>query len=189
MNIPEIYVLRHGETEWNALGRMQGRLDSPLTEKGQDQARLQGQSLRAHDLVDLPIYCSPSGRARRTAELAVPEKFAEIRFDERLMEIDLGQWQGRVKADLALEFPHVFEDDETWGWYDCCPQGEGFSGLEQRTASFLADLEGPAVLFTHGITSRFLRCHALGMPVEAFAELPGGQGIIHHIKKGSQKML
>lgn len=189
MNTPEIYVLRHGETEWNAAGRMQGHLDSPLTLKGQQQARVQGDSLRAHKLIDLPIYCSPSGRARMTAELAVPEQFDKIRFDERLMEIDLGKWQGRVKADLEREFPHVFADDVNWGWYDRCPEGEGFSGLEQRTASFLADLAGPAILFTHGITSRFLRCHALGMPVEAFVELPGGQGIIHHIKKGSQKML
>lgn len=189
MTIPELYILRHGETEWNAVGRMQGRLDSPLTLTGQDQARAQGQTLRANALTGLPIYCSPSGRARKTAELAVPEKFKEIRFDARLMEIDLGHWQGRVKAELEAEFPQAFAGDSMWGWYDRCPQGEGFAGLEQRTASFLADLTGPAILFTHGITSRFLRCHALGMPMDAFGTLPGGQGIIHHVKKGSQKML
>ena len=67
--IPELYLLRHGETEWNVQGRLQGRLDSPLTERGQEQARRQAELLAA--LPPMAAWASPAGRAVATARIAL----------------------------------------------------------------------------------------------------------------------
>ncbi len=183
----EIYVLRHGETEWNRQGRMQGALDSPLTERGRQHARDQGRILQGCNLNGFSWFSSPQGRSIATAELAAPS--VKPIEDARLVEISVGDWDGATRADMQRAAPHVFELDEELGWYDYAPNGEGFDRLEKRCRSFLDDLTGPAVIFTHGITSRFLRCLAQGLPIEAFADVDGGQGVIYRILDGKQSKL
>jgi len=96
LTLPELYVMRHGETEWNRLGRWQGPFDSPLTETGQAQARDLGAMLRARgvgpDAYD--ILTSPQGRAVRTAQLAFGEGVP--RPDDRLREIGVTTGPGRT---------------------------------------------------------------------------------------------
>ncbi|MEO9895686.1 MAG: histidine phosphatase family protein [Paracoccaceae bacterium] len=183
----EIYVLRHGETEWNKAGRMQGALDSPLTEKGRRQAADQGKILDRCNLTGFTWFSSPQGRSIATAALAVPNVTPEL--DSRLAEISVGDWDGADRAEMQKAAPHVFELDAELEWYDHAPGGEGFDALETRCRSFLNDLSGPAVIFTHGITSRFLRCLAQGLPIEAFSDVDGGQGIIYRILDGKQTKL
>ena len=94
MTYPELYILRHGQTEWNAADRMQGWLNSPLTPKGEQDAARQGEILRGLDLVGFSFWCSPSGRAVQTAGIACPMADA-IHTDLRLREIGVGDWAGR----------------------------------------------------------------------------------------------
>ncbi|MEM9523876.1 MAG: histidine phosphatase family protein, partial [Pseudomonadota bacterium] len=183
----EILVLRHGETEWNLAGRLQGTLDSRLTPKGRRQALDQGAILTAYSRGPFTWYCSPQGRARATAALARTNQV--IFEDARLSEIDLGDWTGMTRGEVAASMPHLFAANMPLAWYDHAPAGEGFSRLRDRCAAFLEALSGPAVIITHGITGRFLRCLALGRSVTEFSTMQDEQGVVFRIQDGKQQKL
>ncbi len=185
---PELLILRHGETEWNRAGRMQGALDSPLTDRGRAQARAQGDILRDFGIETWSAFASPQGRAAATAEIALGQTHA-ITLDPRLVEIDIGRWNGEMKTQIMADAPHLFDDPDGMIWYDQAPGGEGLAGLEARAAQFLNDLTGPCVVVTHGITSRVMRCILLGRAAEEFDQMPGGQGVVYHLRDGVQKQL
>lgn len=186
---PELYILRHGETEWNAEGRMQGALNSPLTLLGQQQAARQGEILQAVDLSGFDILTSPQGRAFETAAIALSRQVAQLHTDARLREIGLGDWAGRIRSELGegSDFPEG--PDGALELYERAPNGEGFAALEMRCAEFLASLKRPAVLVTHGITSRMIRAIATGTGRSNLANMGGGQGVVFHLKKAVQKRL
>ena len=188
MNYPEIFVLRHGETEWNASHRMQGRLNSPLTEKGILQARHQGSIMQALERDDLRVLSSPQGRAIQTATRAFA-RAPMIETDMRLCEIDVGAWQGRIRDELQIEGDPQNTPDGPITLYEQAPGGEGFDALRLRCAALLDSLQGPTALVTHGITSRMLRLVYLGWGNDRIGELPGGQGVVHHLSGGAQEIL
>ncbi|ASM72013.1 MULTISPECIES: histidine phosphatase family protein [Roseobacteraceae] len=185
---PDLLILRHGETEWNRSGRMQGEQDSPLTDTGRAQARRQGALLAEFGCDGYRWFSSPQGRAWHTAKLASPSG-AAITPDARLAEIATGAWTGLEFADIRAQAPHLFVRDDSLSWYDHAPGGEGLASVAIRTRAFLDALTGPAVVVTHGITSRILRCHLLDQPWEMFETLEGGQGVIYHLSKRHQQRL
>lgn len=183
---PELLILRHGETAWNVAGRLQGALDSPLTANGQAQARAQGVLLRDMEAQHWAWVSSPQGRAMHTAQIArAVAQGPDITTDDRLVEITMGDWTGLHRSEIAEQAPHVFGTDGGMGWYDHAPGGEGLQGVAARVASFVQGCRQPTVLFTHGITSRILRCILLGRPVGDFDKLEGGQGVAFHFAQGS----
>ena len=186
---PEIYVLRHGETFWNSEGRMQGGLNSPLTPLGKEQAERQAAILSQIDLSRFVIMCSPQGRAFETAAIALARQVDNIHTDPRLREIEVGEWKGRLRSELAS--PDEFEEtpDGALELYERAPGGEGFAALEARCIKFISSLQGPSVLVTHGITSRMLRSTVLGLGRNGMSKMPGGQGVVYHLKNGVQKRL
>lgn len=186
---PELYILRHGETVWNASGRMQGRLHSPLTAKGIAQAHAQRGIFEGIDLTGFEIVSSPQTRALHTAVEIFSQSVAEIRTDPRLCEIDVGDWQGRVRSELEITGDHKMTVDGPLAASEQAEGGEGFSALQARCEDFLSTLERPAVLITHGITSRMLRLVALDLPLDAMVDLPGGQGVVFHLKDGTHAVL
>ncbi|WP_299748597.1 histidine phosphatase family protein [uncultured Tateyamaria sp.] len=189
MMYPDLLILRHGETEWNRIGRMQGAADSPLTELGRRQAKSQGRLLAKRDLTGWAYRVSPLGRCRETARIALGRKIDSAQEDSRLVEITLGDWTGKMRTEIAAEVPYLFDQGDGMEWYDHAPGGEGLEGICARTGAFLSELNAPTVIVTHGITSRILRCHYLGLEPAAFADLPGGQGVIYHMSNGSQNCL
>lgn len=186
---PEVYILRHGETVWNAENRMQGGLNSPLTDRGRTQAARQAAILAGCDLSGFDAVSSPQGRAFETAAIALARLVPQVRTDERLREIGVGDWQGLVRDPAWITGPVVNTPDGPIAYYENAPNGEGFAALELRCRAFLADLAGPAVLVTHGITSRMLRTVLLGRPRQSLGDLPGGQGNVFHLKDGIQTEL
>lgn len=186
---PELYILRHGETHWNAEHRMQGSLNSPLTEQGRAHAAQQAELLEHIDLTGFAVLCSPQGRAFETAAIALARKVPFVRTDDRLCEITVGEWQGRLRSELKVDGPIEDTPDGPIGLYEHAPGGEGFARLEIRCRDFLDSLTGPAVLITHGITSRMLRATILGIGRDNLAKLPGGQGVVYHLKNGVQNRL
>ena len=192
MSLPDLYILRHGETEWNRAGRWQGRQDSPLTERGLAQARAQGALLRdlALSSETTRLISSPQGRARRTAAIVaeVAGWTGPILEDDRLVEIDVGDWTGLTRDAMRASVDRP-DGAGFLSLYARAPNGEAFADLWARCASFLFDQSGPAVVVTHGITSRFLRAVALGMEVDDAEDLPGGQGVIHRVVSGSHATL
>ena len=182
---PELYILRHGETVWNAENRMQGELNSPLTSKGEMQAARQGEILRSVSLSGFQFICSPQGRAFQTAAIALGQLAAHIRTDDRLREIGVGDWSGLLRNEL----PMPEGKDPFMAQYEIAPNGEGFTRLEARVRAFLSGLTGPAVLVTHGITSRMIRSVVVGEGALAVPTVHGGQGCVYHLKDGAQKLL
>ena len=183
---PELYILRHGETFWNREGRMQGALDSDLTDLGQAQARAMGGLLASYDLTGHELYCSPLGRARATAKLA----FDRIPiFDLRLREIEVGLWAGLTRPEILARWPGMTEEEDMLDFYARAPGGEGFGALWDRVCGFLSDLPGPAVIVTHGVTSRFLRTAALGLSPADLNQVPGGQGVVFRLLDGAHEVL
>ena len=189
----ELFVLRHGETTWNREGRMQGHLNAPLTELGVEQAVTQRNIMAEQDLSGFCVLSSPSGRAVETAAIALGPLVTEITTDPDLREVGVGEWTGRLRAELIDPTEWQVTADGVLELYDMAPGGEGLAGLEARCAGFLARLEGPHVLVTHGITSRMIRALALGhgpnVTLAMLSEMPGGQGVVYHVKDGRQKRL
>lgn len=187
MTLPPLFILRHGETEWNVAERLQGRLDSPLTQLGLRQAGMQRVLLTEGLPPAAVALSSPSPRALRTAEIALQDR--PITCDERLMEVDLGDWTGRTLAQIRALRPDPTAGGDPHLWKFHAPRGERLAGMVTRCTALLADLTGPTVIVTHDITSRVLRCVALGLPPEALSQVPGGQGVVHRIENGRAEML
>jgi broad specificity phosphatase PhoE len=151
----EVLLVRHGETDDNAVDRFQGRIDTPLNDRGREQSRalaraLAGEGLRA-------LYSSPLSRARETAEIVGAALGLEPAFDERLMEADAGTWSGRLYAEVVATEAHAFA---AWRAADPgfrFPGGEAVAEQAARVAAALADVaagELPALVVTHGGTIR-----------------------------------
>ena len=179
--IPEIFVIRHGQTEWNLAGRWQGDLDSPLTAQGIAQAKAVGAQLGRLGITPAShrFYTSPMGRARATAQLMTGGQ-AVVVEDARLREISVGRWTGATRDEIRAQ-TDLHADTHFLDFYAAAPGGEPFAVMQDRCAAFLDALTGPSVIVTHGITSRFLRTLAMGWGLDRVAELPGGQGVIHHV--------
>lgn len=184
-DLPPLYILRHGETIWNAQGRLQGRFDSALTARGRAQARTQRDILQKQDLRGFSALCSPQGRAVQTAEIAVQGLVADIRADPALAEIGVGDWAGQDRASLMA----TSGARDGFALYELAPGGEGFAALHRRCCAFLEGVQEPCVLVTHGITSRMLRLILTGQTVEALRDMPGGQGVVFEVRNGVQHRL
>lgn len=184
MNLPPLYILRHGQTVWNVEGRLQGHLDSALTARGLAQAAEQARIMARLVLPEqTAFFVSPLGRTRRTAEIALAG-FGPISFDERLREINAGDWEGRLRSEIQ---PGMRATEKLpFEMFADAPGGEGIDGLQARLASFLADLRGPAVLVSHGVAISVLRGLALGLDRAGMAALGNPQGVVIEIKNAEE---
>jgi broad specificity phosphatase PhoE len=163
-----IFLVRHGETEWNRARRYQGWGDSPLTPLGIAQAEAIGRRLAAlPEAAAAPIVASPIGRARRTAEIIAEclGRAAPTMFDDRLREISLGSWDGLDRREIMARAPSLFEGEGYWEWYFQTPDGETYDGFAGRIAAWLAEpRDGPLIVVAHGIVTRVLRGLYAGLP-------------------------
>ena len=147
-SLPTVYLCRHGETPWSPVARHSGRKDLPLTEAGEEQARLLGERLRGLEFAR--AYTSPLSRARRTCELAgfdSPEVFDE------LMEWDYGDYQGLTAVEVRERNPSWFL------FRDGCPGGETLADVAARARVMVDRLSattGRSIVFAHGHLLRIL---------------------------------
>ena len=162
-----IYLVRHGETEFNAERRQQGHLDSPLTALGRAQAHAAGHLLKRQINGDSGwrIIASPLGRAQHTAQIIGEQLGLPVETDRRVIEVSFGQWDGRLRDELAAEFPDTFG---LGGWQFTAPDGESYESVEGRVADWLADLppepQRKVIVVCHGGSGRVVRGAYLGMP-------------------------
>ncbi|CAA7623545.1 histidine phosphatase family protein [Magnetospirillum sp. SS-4] len=171
--MPTIILIRHGETEFNREGRIQGHADSPLTLKGTEQAFRHGLTVRRlmddHG-GDWRVVSSPLGRCVQTTAIlcaAAGLDTALVGYDHRLKEVDTGSLAGRLKSDLAAELRDGTGLDH---WVFKSPDGESHATVSARLASWLAERRpGERVIcVSHGIAGRVLRGLYLGQsPAEA----------------------
>jgi broad specificity phosphatase PhoE len=164
---PPLYVVRHGETEWNRNRRIQGRTDIPLNAAGLAQAAAVARRLR--QIVDAPeafdFHCSPLGRARQTmapilSGFGLPETHAH--YDERLMERSFGAYDGQTWPELFAA--GIDPDRDPEAYFDWRPEGgESFADVTDRVGAWLAGVRRPAIVVSHGGVSRVLRGLMLGL--------------------------
>jgi broad specificity phosphatase PhoE len=146
-------LIRHGETDWNADGRWQGRAPTPLNDLGREQSRLLGRYLAAQGpRIDM-LYSSDLIRARQTAEAIAAPLGLIIQFDPRLREIDLGDWQGLTRAEVEAW------DTERYTAYQAdrrnhpIPNGESWMQVQGRIRAAFDDLAGQHVSQTFALVS------------------------------------
>jgi probable phosphoglycerate mutase len=158
----DLWLVRHGETEWARLGRHTGRTDVPLTDVGRDQARDLGRRLAGHRF-DL-VLTSPLSRTRDTAVLA--GFGAVVQPDPDLMEWDYGSLEGRETTDIRVDYPG-------WSiWRGPWPDGETIAQVAARADRIVARVragrgDGDALVFGHGHLLRVLAARWLGLAPEA----------------------
>ena len=185
-----IYLLRHGQTLFNAEQRLQGRCNSDLTEKGEAQAIAMGLRL-ANELADparWTVYASPLGRARQTAllvceQLGLPAD--RIIWDERLMELGMGEWEGCRIPELCQAHPEL--DTGRGDWYLQAPGAESVLSIQRRAQQWLLDptVAERAIVISHGLLGAMLRgvyadldeaaIWAQELPQDAFYKLQAGK--------------
>lgn len=169
----ELYLIRHGETDWNAAKKVQGQRDIPLNENGRRAAALTGDALR--DTEFDRIYTSPLSRARETAELIRAGRSIPVFTDERLREIDFGPYEGCVVTALPESFRLFSEAPERYK----APEGaESIAALTARSRSFLLEVLIPLSLLpdapkrimvvSHGAWGQSMKLNLRGCPVSDF---------------------
>jgi broad specificity phosphatase PhoE len=157
----EIILIRHGESEANARGMVQGRGDYRLNDAGRRQARLTAQALR--DLPPERVFASPLVRARETAEIIAQSHQAEIVLLDDLLEYDLGAFEGLTPAEIDARFPHVPEGiKQGIPFHRLAPGAETDDQVQDRAQRALAAITaaGPDRVFvvSHlGLLERLLR--------------------------------
>ena len=160
MGIQQVYLIRHGETEWSLSGQLTGITDIPLTENGRNVAK-QLEPILAKENFTM-ILTSPLERARKTCELAGLGAHAEI--DRDLMEWNYGEYEGLTPKQIDAQAP---------GWMlfrDGCPGGETPEQAGARVDRVIARaraVEGHVALFAHGHIFRVFAARWLGLPATA----------------------
>lgn len=148
-----LFLVRHGESTWNAERRVQGQHDPPLSRKGRQQARELAARLDGHHVA--AFYSSDLRRARETAEPLAESLAREPVELTGLREIALGEWEGKTGEELREEYPAEWEAWSQRPSWDVVPGGEGAAPFERRVLATLADIQaehpiGDVVCVTHG---------------------------------------
>ena len=160
--MPRIYLLRHGETVWNTEQRLQGQLDSPLTETGQRQAEGHGEKLRSLLPGDsFRLVSSPLGRTVATAKIVAAKigiKPEHIELEDRLKEVSFGNWEGKTRSEVMKTDLSRFESRLKDRWSVRPPGGENYQDVAIRLQSWLSELNDETiVVVSHGTSGRILR--------------------------------
>jgi broad specificity phosphatase PhoE len=161
-----IIIVRHGRTEFNAAGRLQGRTDNPLDEVGLAQAEAVATYLAPELLSDTLIVCSPLLRARQTATAIAQGVGASLVIDERWIELDYGAFEGLRQSEVPTNVWREWRNDSNFA----APQGESLNQVQQRVADACAELaqrlDGrTAVVVSHVSPIKSAVAWALGVDV------------------------
>ncbi len=165
------YFIRHGETEWNAEGRLCGRTDVPLSPVGRQQARMLAQRLKP-----LPVealYSSTLGRALETARAIGKAAGREPVADARLVELNYGAWEGRTFEEVKQADPETYRAWEEDPGSTAPPAGESGEQVVARVRPFLDEIalrhaHGHVVVVCHKTVCRLVACHILGVPLAEY---------------------
>jgi broad specificity phosphatase PhoE len=183
-----LYLIRHGETDWNAERRLQGQRDIPLNDRGRAQSARCSDILRAllaasgRVAEEFAFISSPLSRARETMEIIraglslTPQHYV---VDNRLAEMSFGRWEGLTYAEIRALDRTGLAMRERDKWNFCPPNGESYAKLCARVSDWQAELVGDAIVAAHGGVARALMV-VLG--IRSPAEAPLGdiaQGVIY----------
>ena len=185
-----LYFSRHGETEANREKRFSGRRDTPLTDKGRDQARAVGEILKREVGMrpQLAFVSSPLRRACTTMEiiretLGLPA--SGYTTDKRIEEIDLGLWDQRTDTEARALDPALFDARGADKWHVHVPGGENYAEVAARAADWAQSLTADTFAVSHGALTRILRGLLLGLNWQAMSSLDEPQGVVFRVQGNS----
>ena len=169
-----LYIMRHGKTDWNAVHKLQGSVDIPLNEEGRQMARAAREKYK--DLSFDLCYCSPLSRARETAEIFLEGRKVPIIIDNRLQEMNFGDFEGTENLFQKPECPiyKLFKDP---GNYIATNGAESLEHLYERSGAFIEEVLTPEVvnkknviIVAHGALNCSIISHYKNVPFERFWE-------------------
>lgn len=169
----KLFIVRHGETEFNVQKRMQGRIDSPLTQKGIDNAISLGKQLK--DIRFDKIYTSPSPRAYRTAELIKAELRDQgeilIHTEDELREMNLSEWEGKSIEEIERQYPEFHELFWNKPQLFKLGGGDSFQQVQDRAIGMIKKLisenkQGNILIITHSVVIKTIITYYMNYPME-----------------------
>ncbi len=183
--LPQIYLIRHGETAWSLSGQHTGKTEIELTERGQEQALALSERLEKVEFSH--VLVSPRKRAQQTCELAGLSSVSEI--EPKLAEWDYGSFEGLRSTEIRKERPN-------WTiWTDGCPGGESLAQMTSRVdrlITHLCSMHGKVALFAHGHLGSALAARWINLPIGAgghFVLHPASVSILGHSQDHAAKRL
>lgn len=168
MSVTQLYLVRHGETTWNAEGRLQGQSESNLSERGLAQATDRSSEILGHDFH--ARYCSSSQRTRETIHGLLNGGVEDVVYRDDLREIMVGPWEGRLNRELKVEYPELFDTYINQPDQFELEGAETFQALQNRGVSALQQIAnahpGERVLVvSHGALIKACLLHWLQWPL------------------------
>ncbi|MFQ6111160.1 MAG: histidine phosphatase family protein [Nitrospinota bacterium] len=184
-----VYLIRHGETDWNAQGRVQGATDIELNRRGRLQARAVSRLLRAEPL--RALYASPLKRALETAELIARPHGLCVRMLPGLRELDQGELEGLSFEELDNLYGPFMEAWRERPGELRCPGGETMAELQERAWEALEEIreenpEGKVAAVSHNLAIRSLICRIVGLPLENMGRLRQSSGAFNLLEHGER---
>lgn len=194
--VPLVYIVRHGQTQWNAEFRLQGQADTDLNELGREQATRNGRRLAEliQNPEDFDFVASPMKRTRETMQrlrLAMQLDPDAFRTDPRLVEVHFGDWQGFTFAELEARSPGSVKPRRRNKW-NFQPPGEGaesYQMLLERVKPWFEALDRQTVCVTHGGVVRTLFRMVEGVSEDEAARLEVPQDRVLRLQDGRLEWL
>lgn len=165
-----LWLVRHGQTDWNVEGRYQGQADVPLNAAGLQQARALAAEIAGENFD--AIYCSDLERARVTAEIIARPLHLPVQIDVRLREINQGQWEGKYYLNLMIQYPDEMQARRIDPIHFRPPDGETAAEVAARMAQAADEIaathpQGRVVIVSHALAIAALFCQANALPLQA----------------------
>jgi probable phosphoglycerate mutase len=188
---PLVYFIRHGQTDWNIEGRLQGQADTDITERGRQQADRNGRKLaeligraEGFDFVASPMRRTRETMERVRAAMGLPPE--DYRIDARLVEVHFGDWQGHTFVELEARRPGstAARSKDKWGFVPPGAKGESYQMLLERVRPWFEALERPTVCVAHGGVIRTVFRMVQDMPPRQAARLEVPQDKVLRLADG-----
>ncbi|OIN86944.1 MAG: hypothetical protein COS37_03945 [Anaerolineae bacterium CG03_land_8_20_14_0_80_58_20] len=171
----ELWLIRHGQTDWNLTGRWQGQ--APHAPGLNDMGRAQTLALldQLQDVDFSAIYSSDLPRARQTAGLVAEPLGLTVTSEPRLREMNLGAWEGMLSSDIEIQYPHELEERKRDPFHARTPNGESPLEVAERVIAAVDEIAGKypnasVLIVSHGVPLAVIICHAQGFPLDEVYE-------------------
>jgi broad specificity phosphatase PhoE len=197
--MPRLYFIRHGETDWNRAGRLQGATEVPLNGRGRKQAKAVAAHLKAlvsaaggPELAALPFHASPMQRTCQTIDIlreALALEAGGYAIEPRLREISFGIWEGRDWPEIRRRDPIGYRDRDADRWHFAPPGGESYSMVAERLRPFVEGLTQDACIVSHGGVARAMMVIAGGLEPEVALQSDIWQGKVLLFENGACEWL
>ena len=178
-----IFLVRHGETDWNKQGRFQGQIDIPLNKNGKSQAKAASEFLKNN--IIQKAFSSSLSRPKETAQIILEEHPGiEISLKDNLIEIGHGKWEGKLESDIKYDWPDLLNTWKTSPEKVQMPEGENIKEVSRRSIAGWDEIckelnnDETALVVAHDAVNKTILCHLLGlMPSNIWMIKQGNGGI------------